>query len=138
MPLATLSPSMRLLRADQLLRDCAVNFISPATRVVLAFDAIYLCCLDVTEFAQRVERDEVHRNPDIVIAALDFLVSARAGDFPLPAESVDLVLRLTQWSFFGVVEDMPCTPAHAEELANQVVSRTHALLSKSENGAARR
>jgi hypothetical protein len=124
------SPSTRLLRAEQLLRDCAVNFIAPSTRVVAAFDAIYLCCLDVAEFAQRSERDEGHPYADIVIAALDFLVSARAGDSPLPAESVDLVLRLMQWSFVGVGEDMPCTPAHAVELANQVVSRTHALLSE--------
>jgi hypothetical protein len=127
-----------MLRAEQLVRDCAVKDISPSTRLVAAFDAIYLCCLDVAEFAQGSKRDEANLIPDIVVAALDFLVSARAGDFPLPAESVDLVLRLMLWSSVEVDANMPCAPEDAVDLAEDVVGRTRSLLSKDEDGAARR
>jgi hypothetical protein len=134
---ATLNSSNRLLRAQELLRDCRVEGLSPSTRVTAAFDAIYLCCILVTTYVTKLERDEVHPNSDIVIAALDFLVSARAGDFPLPAESVDLVLRLMLWSSVGVEANMPCAPEDAVDLAEQFVGRTRSLLSKDENGAAR-
>jgi hypothetical protein len=121
---AALNTSRRLLRAVELLQDCANEDISPSTRVIAACDAIYLCCIHVTTYVTEAERDEVHPSPDVVIAALDFLVSARAGSVPLPADSVDLVLRLMHWCFFGLERDMPCEPARAADVAEEVVSRT--------------
>jgi hypothetical protein len=127
MPSDTQPSSALFSRAETLLRDCAAGTMSPSTQLYVAFDAIYLCCMLVTHSDTETQRGWVHLTSDTVVAALDFLVSARAGDSPLPAESVDLVLRLMLWCFSVDHEDMPCTPAQAISLAMEVISRTRNL-----------
>jgi hypothetical protein len=127
------NPELRLLRAEELLQDCANESISPPTRVMAAFDAIYLCCIHITTCVAETVRDDVHPNPDVAVAALDFLVSARAGSDPLPAESVDMVLRLMLWCSSGLEGDMPCEPARAVDLAEEMVMRTRQMQANNQN-----
>jgi hypothetical protein len=115
-----------LQRAEERLRYCAVAGTPPSTRVVSAFDAIYLCCMHVNAQTTRPRQDELCPNQDVVLAALDS-VSAGAWNLSLPLESVDLVMCLMRWCLFGLEEDMPCDPERAIELAEEVVSRARQL-----------
>jgi hypothetical protein len=126
--------SKRLLRAEQLLRDCGAKDIPPSTRVIAAFDAAALCCRECAELTSSSEH-RTQPNPDVVLAVAD-LLAASAEQLGLPTAGGDLLLRLMQWSFFGLEVDMPCAPEDAVDLANEVVESTRSLLLKSQDGAA--
>ncbi|WP_250492934.1 hypothetical protein [Caballeronia sp. GAWG1-1] len=127
--------SKRLLRAEQLLRDCGAKDIPPSTRVIAAFDAAVLCCRECAELTSSSEQEMAQPNPDVVLAVAD-LLAASAEQLGLPTAGGDLLLRLMQWSFFGLEIDMPCAPEDAVDLATELVERTRSLLLKSQDGAA--
>ncbi len=90
---------------------------------MLAFDASYLCCIQLVAMLEGCERvDSVHPDPELVAKAALVL--------ELSDHESELILRLMEWSFYALSEEQPCMESVGVELARKVHERTQRAIER--------
>jgi hypothetical protein len=109
----------RCRRANDLLVEARSAALHRYERLTRAFEAIYLCCIDIATAQQHELAPTGHPQRKLVDRALLAL--------ELPDDEAVAITRLLRWCRFEVdVDDEPSTPEAACELALKVLKLTMA------------
>ncbi|WP_118179311.1 hypothetical protein [Paraburkholderia phosphatilytica] len=114
---SVLTPRCR--RANDLLVEARSAALHRYERLTRAFEAIYLCCIDIATAQQQELAPTGHPQRKLVDGALLVI--------DLPDDEAVAIARLLRWCRFEVaVDDEPGTPEAACELALKVLQLTMA------------
>ncbi|SAK49344.1 hypothetical protein AWB80_01335 [Caballeronia pedi] len=113
------SDSARLIQAQKSLLACG-EAPSPVSQLTLAFEAGYLCCVEIAALRAFNLAAVEHPCSEVIRLATEQLALGLAD--------VEQLERLRDWRLYALEQERPCSPAAAIELAQRILESARRLL----------